>query len=65
MQLLPEIWTYREIVLKEEVCGRKSNDDVHVMLAVTEHGLLTIGPKHDFTNNTFTAYSIATCKMLG
>jgi hypothetical protein len=35
------------------------------MFMVTEHGFLTKGPSHTFTNNTFIADSGATCHMCG
>jgi hypothetical protein len=33
------------------------------MLVITEHGILTIGPNHAFSINTFIAFSGATCHM--
>jgi hypothetical protein len=35
------------------------------MFLVTEHGFLTKGPSHPFTNNSFIADSGATCHMRG
>jgi hypothetical protein len=34
------------------------------MVMVTDHGLLTKGPSHTFTNNTFNAYSGGTCHIM-
>jgi hypothetical protein len=50
---------------KKKNAEGKSNDKVAVLFMVTEHGFLTIGPSHNFTNNTFIADSGATCHMRG
>jgi hypothetical protein len=36
-----------------------------IKFLVAEHGFLTKGPSHTFTNNTFIADSGATCHMRG
>jgi hypothetical protein len=50
---------------KKKNAKGNSNDQVAVMFMVTEHGLLTKGPSHNFNNNTFIADLGATCHMRG
>jgi hypothetical protein len=48
--------------MKKHLEGQ-SNEQIAVMFMVTERGLLTKGPSHIFTKNTFFADSGATCHM--
>jgi hypothetical protein len=43
----------------------KSDDKLAVIFIITEHGFLTKGQSHTFTNNTVIADSGATCHMRG
>jgi hypothetical protein len=50
-------------VFQEKNAEGISNDQVAVMFMVNEHGFLTKGTRHTFTNNTFIDDSGATCHM--